>query len=194
MLCQRLAVKITKTERYWIAISLCRFVGKKQDYYFCIIDCSVYFDSPPSLPFSLSLSLRLYEEAEGQEPIILTKRRKEEVLRRSPIHRLVEKTDKTVDRTDTAGTVEYEWTFGGCTRYGFELWCKVSRIWRGESKREIYTYIYINERKKGKRYERIVKEGRGKKKENPRAWKKGWRRKGEEIGGTVRWKNVIERS
>ena len=145
MLCQRLAVKITKTERYWIAISLCRFVGKKQDYYFCIIDCSVYFDSPSSLPFSLSLSLslRLYEEAEGQEPIILTKRRKEEVLRRSPIHRLVEKTDKTVDRTDTAGTVEYEWTFGGCTRYGFELWCKVSRIWRGESKREIYTYIYI---------------------------------------------------
>lgn len=64
----------------------------------------------------------------------------------------------------------------------------------GESRRERYIHIYINERKKGKRYERIVKEGRGKKKENPRAWKKGWRRKGEEIGGTVRWKNVIERS
>lgn len=29
--------------------------------------------------------------------------------------------------------------------------------------RDIYIYIYINERKKGKRYERIVKEGRGKK-------------------------------
>lgn len=29
MLCQRLAVKIRKTERYWIAISLGRFVGKK---------------------------------------------------------------------------------------------------------------------------------------------------------------------
>lgn len=33
----------------------------------------------------------------------------------------------------------------------------------GESRRERYIHIYINERKKGKRYERIVKEGRGKK-------------------------------
>lgn len=54
MLCQRLAVKITKTERYWIAISLGRFVGKKQDYYFCIIDCSDIFRFPP---FSLSFQL-----------------------------------------------------------------------------------------------------------------------------------------
>lgn len=57
-------------------------------------------------------------------PIILTKRRKE-VLRRSPIHRSVEKTDKTVDRTDTAGAVEYEWTFRGCdldvAANGFQL-------------------------------------------------------------------------
>lgn len=146
MLCQRLAVKITKTERYWIAISLRRFEGKKQDYYFCIIDCSLYFDSPPSL----FPSLRLCDEAEGQEPIILTKRREEEeeVLRRSPIHRLVEKTDKTVDRTDTAAAAEYEWTFGGCARWPQMASNSGSKVLRNLMGRIPPRHIYKRKEKK----------------------------------------------
>lgn len=103
-------------------------------------------------PFSLSLlpSLRLCDEAEGQEPIILTKRREEEeeVLRRSPIHRLVEKTDKTVDRTDTAAAAEYEWTFGGCARWPQMASNSGSKVLRNLMGRIPPRHIYKRKEKK----------------------------------------------
>lgn len=41
-----------------------------------------------------------------------------------------------------------------------------------------YIYIYKRKKKKKRDMRKIVKEERrGKKKENPRVWKKGWRRK-----------------
>lgn len=100
--------------------------------------------------------------------------------------------------------MEYEWTFGGCTVGGRE-WlrtasnsgAKVSRIWRGRIE-EIYIYIYKRKKKKKRDMRKIVKEERrGKKKGKSTSVEERMEKEegeGEEVGGTIRWKNVIERS
>lgn len=124
-------------------------------------------------------------------PIILTKRRKE-VLRRSPIHRSVEKTDKTVDRTDTAGAVEYEWTFRGCdldvAANGFQLSSLRKSSPGGENRRgERNIKKKKKERDMRGLWKRRGREGGEGERISTRVWKKGRRRKGKEerFGGKM---------
>lgn len=80
---------------------------------------------------------------------------------------------------------------------GFELWCKSLQNLEGKDRRDIYIYIKKKE-KKEKRYEKDCERGeKGKKKGKSTSVEERMEKEegeGEEVGGTIRWKNVIERS
>lgn len=79
---------------------------------------------------------------------------------------------------------------------GFELWCKSLQNLEGKDRRDIY--IYKRKKKKKRDMRKIVKEERrGEKKGKSTSVEERMEKEegeGEEVGGTIRWKNVIERS